>query len=87
MDPIATLSIRRSRSISIEIDCKTRYRSISIEIDRKGALQSSTAPEPIHTLAVAGQLPPVLIHTLCSSRMSGTHPLYRLFQDSYLLGL
>ena len=87
MDPIATLSIRRSQSISIEIDCKTRYWSISIEIDRKDALQSSMAPEPLHTLAVMGQLLPILIHTLCGSRMSGTHPLYRLYQDSYHLVL
>ena len=86
MDPIAVLSIRRYQSISIEIDRKTRYRSISVEIDRKGALQSSTAPEPSHTLAVTGKLPPILIHTLCSSRMSGTHPLYRLYCHSYLSG-
>ncbi len=55
IDPIAVLSIRRYQSISIEIDCKTRYRSISVEIDRKGVLQSSSAPEPTHTLAVTGQ--------------------------------
>ena len=43
IDPIAVLPICRSRSISIEIDCKMRYRSISVEIDRKGAVTGGSS--------------------------------------------